>query len=135
MMNYIWSAIFLAAFLYACITGRMELFSQALTESSADAVEFIIRLAGIMAMWSGLMEIAERTELISKMSRLLLPFTTFLFPRLRNPDILPVRHRVRHRVVQVGHLLQIPAAEQVFAAVYRRAAGRRSGCGPAEPGE
>ena len=88
MMNYIWSAIFLAAFLYACITGRMELFSQALTESSADAVEFIIRLAGIMAMWSGLMEIAERTGLISKMSRLLFPFTTFLFPRLRNPEIL-----------------------------------------------
>lgn len=88
MMNYIWSAIFLASFLYACATGRLALFGEALTESSTSAVEFILRLAGIMAMWSGLMEIAERTDLITKLSRLLLPFTAFLFPTLKNQEAL-----------------------------------------------
>ena len=88
MMNYIWSAIFLSAFLYSCISGRLADFSTALTESSADAVEFIIRLAGIMAMWSGLMEIAERSGLIRKMSRLMVPFTSCLFPHLRNQEAL-----------------------------------------------
>ena len=88
MMNYIWSAIFLSAFLYSCISGRLADFSTALTESSADAVEFVIRLAGIMAMWSGLMEIAERSGLIRKMSRLMVPFTSCLFPHLRNQEAL-----------------------------------------------
>ncbi len=88
MMNYIWSALFLTAFIYSCFTGRLELFSTTLTEGSAEAVSFILSLAGIMAMWSGLMEIAERSGLIEKLSRLLLPLTSLLFPRLRNPEVL-----------------------------------------------
>ena len=87
-MNAAWSLIFLLSFVYACFAGRLPLFSQALTESSGEAVQFMIRLAGIMAMWSGLMEIAERTGLIRKMSRCLLPVTAFLFPRLRNQEAL-----------------------------------------------
>ena len=61
MMNYIWSGIILVSFLYAFLTGNLENFGQALMNSSQDAVTFILSLAGIMAMWSGLMEIAERT--------------------------------------------------------------------------
>ena len=80
MMNLIWSVLFLTAFFYSCITGRIELFSATLTEGSGEAVEFVLSLAGIMAMWSGLMEIAERTGLIEKLSHLLLPLTAFLFP-------------------------------------------------------
>lgn len=87
-MNVAWSAIFLLSFLYALFTGRLALFSETLTESSGEAVQFIIRLAGIMAMWSGLMEVAERTGLISKMSRSLLPVTSLLFPRLKSQETL-----------------------------------------------
>lgn len=88
MMNYIWSVLFLTAFLYACFTGSLSGFASALTESSSEAVTFIIGIAGIMAMWSGLMEIAEKTGLINRLSRFLLPLTTFLFPTVKNPDTL-----------------------------------------------
>ena len=88
MMNMIWSVIFLTAFLYACITGRLSVLSEVLTGGSAEAVSFVIGLSGIMAMWSGLMEIAERTGLIAKLSRFLLPLTHLLFPRLKNPEAL-----------------------------------------------
>ena len=49
MMNYIWSAIFLIAFLYSCLTGKLSLFADALTDSSTEAVQFVIGLAGVMA--------------------------------------------------------------------------------------
>lgn len=88
MMNSIWSVIFLTAFIYACCTGHLQAFGTALTDSSAEAVSFLIGLAGIMAMWSGLMEIAERTGLITKLSRLLLPLTAFLFPHVKNPQTI-----------------------------------------------
>ena len=88
MMNYIWAVIFLAAFVYACITQRLDLFSEVLTQGSSEAVQFVIGLAGIMALWSGLMEIAERTGLIRKLSHVLLPLTGFLFPRLKNPEAI-----------------------------------------------
>ena len=88
MMNYIWAIIFLASFGYACISGNLTAFGSALMESSHGAVSFILSLAGIMAMWSGLMKIAEETGLINKLSRLLLPFTTMLFPRQKDPETL-----------------------------------------------
>ncbi len=88
MMNYIWAIILLSSILYAFFTGNLAALSDALTESSASAVEFVFGLCGIMAMWSGLMEIAERTGLINSLSKLLLPFTKLLFPRQKDPETL-----------------------------------------------
>ncbi len=88
MMNYIWAIIFLASFGYACISGNLTTFGSALMESSQGAVSFILSLAGIMAMWSGLMKIAEETGLINKLSRVLLPFTSLLFPKQKDPETL-----------------------------------------------
>ena len=88
MMNLIWAVIFIASFIYACFSGNLASLNDALTEGSTEAVEFILGLAGIMAMWSGLMEIAERTGLINKLSRLLLPFTKLLFPSQKDPETI-----------------------------------------------
>ena len=87
-MNYIWAGILLVSVVYAMFSGNLDALGTALTESSNEAVEFVIGLAGIMAMWSGLMEIAERTGLINSLSRLLLPFTRLLFPGRRDPETL-----------------------------------------------
>ena len=87
-MNYIWACIILVSFAYSAFSGSLESFGQALMNSSSDAVTFIISLAGIMAMWSGLMEIAERTGLINKFSRLLMPVTRLLFPGQKDPETL-----------------------------------------------
>lgn len=88
MLNYIWAAIILISFAYSSAAGRLQFFEQAITQSSGDAVTFVINLMGIMAMWSGLMEIAERTGLINRFSRLLLPFTKLLFPNQKDPEVL-----------------------------------------------
>ena len=88
MMNYIWSGIFLSSFLYAALCGNISAFGTAIVESSQSAVTFVIGLAGIMAMWSGLMEVAERTALIHSLARLLMPFTRLLFPKQKDPETL-----------------------------------------------
>lgn len=88
MMNRIWATIFLASFIYACASGNLDRLNTALTESSGEAVQFIISIAGIIAMWSGLMEIAERTGLIDNLAKLLLPLTKLLFPSQKNPEII-----------------------------------------------
>ena len=88
MMNYIWAILFLASFVYACFAGNLSAFVAALMESSQNALTFILSLAGIMAMWSGLMKIAEKTGLINKLSKVLLPFTSLLFPKQKDPETL-----------------------------------------------
>ena len=88
MMNKIWALIFISAFIFSCVSGNLESLSDAMTKASGSAVEFVLGLAGIMAMWSGLIEIAEKTGLINFLSKLLLPFTKLLFPNQRDPEIL-----------------------------------------------
>ena len=88
MMNYIWAFILLASFTYSAFSGRLGAFGQAMMNSSTEAVTFIISLAGVMAMWSGLMEIAEKTGLINKISKVFTPFTRFLFPGQRDPETI-----------------------------------------------
>ena len=88
MMNYIWSGLFLVSFFYAVCRGSLPAFGSAIVESSQSAVTFVIGLTGIMAMWSGLMEVAERTGLIRGLARLLMPFTRLLFPGQKDSETL-----------------------------------------------
>lgn len=88
MMNYIWAILLLSSICYGLYNGNLADVAEALTESSVEAVEFVFGLLGIMAMWSGLMEIAERTGLINRISVVLMPFTRLLFPKQRDPETL-----------------------------------------------
>ena len=88
MINYVWALILISSILYSFLTGNIEILETALTESSNLAVEFVMSFCGIMAMWSGLMEIANSTGLINKASKILLPFTQLLFPNQNDPEIL-----------------------------------------------
>ena len=106
MMNYIWSGIFLSSFLYAALCGNISAFGTAIVESSQSAVTFVIGLAGIMAMWSGLMEAAERTGLIHSLARLLMPFTRLLFPKQKDPETLScMTHELYGKHLRCGQQL------------------------------
>ncbi len=80
MLNYIWAGMLLVGILYALFTGNMEAVSNACLEYAESAVNLCITMAGAMALWVGLMEIAGQAGLIDKFTRWLQPFITFLFP-------------------------------------------------------
>lgn len=88
MMNFLWAIILLSSFVCAVAMGNVDAFGNALVTSSQNAVSFMISLVGVMAMWSGLMSVAEKTGLINNMSKILLPFTKILFPKQRDPETL-----------------------------------------------
>ncbi len=79
-MNYIWFFIILISIISAAITGRMEHLINALLSSTQKAIEVALYLAGIMAFWLGVMKIAEKSELVNLISKLLAPVAKFLFP-------------------------------------------------------
>lgn len=88
MMNYVWSIILIFSICYGFFSGNIQSLEKAFTESSMTAVDFIISFCGVMAMWSGLMEIAQKTGLIAKLSKVLMPVTKLIFPNQRDPEIL-----------------------------------------------
>lgn len=88
MMNYIWGFMLLIGIVFAVINGKTADFTDGLMNSCTEAVEFIIALAGIMAVWSGLMKIADESGLIAKISHGVKPLMSFLFPHEKNDQTI-----------------------------------------------
>ena len=84
MLNIIWAAMMLISFAVAAINGNMEQTMNALLASGGKAVEFLLSIGGIMAMWSGFMAIAEKSGLVDRISDLMSPVIKLLFVGARN---------------------------------------------------
>lgn len=82
MLNYIWAFMILLGIIYGTITGNMEALTNAAMDSAGEAVSLCITMLGVMALWMGLMEIAQKSGLITKMTRGIQPFISFMFPQI-----------------------------------------------------
>ena len=82
MLNYIWAFMILLGIIYGTITGNMEALTNAAMDSAGEAVSLCITMLGVMALWMGLMEIAQKSGLIAKMTRGIQPFISFMFPQI-----------------------------------------------------
>ncbi|MDO4272970.1 MAG: nucleoside recognition protein [Eubacteriales bacterium] len=90
-MTYLWGGMILLGILYGTITGNLQAVTEAAISSSKEAVTLCISMAGITAMWTGMMKIAEMTGLVEQLSRGLRPVLRFLFPQL-DPDSKACRY-------------------------------------------
>lgn len=84
-MTYLWSGMILLGVVYGTINGNLQAVTEAAVSSSKEAVTLCISMAGVTAMWTGLMKIAEMAGLVEQLSRRMGPILHFLFPRL-NPE-------------------------------------------------
>ena len=80
MLNYIWFGLILISVVVGTITGRIDQVTEAAISMSKTSVEIAIGLIGIMALWLGIMKIAEESGLINFIARLIRPITIKLFP-------------------------------------------------------
>lgn len=82
MLNFIWAAMILLAVIYGAISGNMSEVTDAALDSAGEAVSLCITMAGVVALWMGLMEIAQKAGLVRKLTRGIMPFLKFMFPRI-----------------------------------------------------
>lgn len=82
MLNYIWAFMILIGVVYGAFTGKMAEVTNAALDSAGDAVSLCITMIGVMALWVGLMEIAQKSGLIAKLTKGIQPFISFLFPKI-----------------------------------------------------
>ncbi len=64
----------------ALCTGSMAEVSDAAIAGAARAVQLIISLAGMSALWSGVMAVLREAGMIHALSRLLSPLLRYIFP-------------------------------------------------------
>ena len=87
VLNYIWIAFFLIAFVVALcklvIGGDTEVFTHIINASFASAktgFEISLGLTGVLALWLGIMKIGEKGGVIQAFARLTAPVFSKLFP-------------------------------------------------------
>lgn len=87
VLNYIWIAFFLVAFVIALVRlvfmGDTEVFPAIMNstfDTSKTAFEISLGLTGVLSLWLGIMKIGEKGGVVNVVARVLSPVFTRLFP-------------------------------------------------------
>ncbi len=80
MLNYIWFGLILLAVLIGGMTGKMDAVTNGAVDAASASVKLAIGLIGIMALWLGMMRLAEKAGAIALLARGLKPLMRRLFP-------------------------------------------------------
>lgn len=87
VLNYIWIAFFVIAFVIALVKlifmGDFEVFPEMMGstfESSKAAFEISLGLTGVLSLWLGIMKVGEKGGMVNALARLLSPVFCKLFP-------------------------------------------------------
>ncbi len=81
-VGVLWTLLVAVAFAAAALNGRMAELGRAAVESAGGAVTLAIGLAGVMALWLGLMRVAEEAGLVRALARAARPVLVRLFPEV-----------------------------------------------------
>ena len=86
LLNLLWLAFFVSAFLVAAVRlamGDMEVFPRllaAMFDAARTGFDISIGLVGVMALWLGILRIGERAGMVDALARLAAPVLRHLFP-------------------------------------------------------
>ncbi|MGL4394666.1 MAG: nucleoside recognition domain-containing protein [Brevinema sp.] len=80
MINYIWMFFILLGVVVGIYTGNAQAVTDAAINYSKQSVDLAFGLIGTIALWSGLMRIAEEAGLVKALGKLLRPIMVRLFP-------------------------------------------------------
>lgn len=83
MLNIVWPFFIIISFSFAIFFGNLQELNASIFKSTEDAVNLSINLLGTMCFWNGIMQIANKTLIIEKLSNSLKPIIKFLFPEIK----------------------------------------------------
>lgn len=127
-MDFLWAGMLICGMIYAAFSGNLEAVTEAILSSAKEAVQLGIGMAGVLAFWTGLMEIAQDCGLVNRLTRSIRPVIRFLFP-----DI-PDGHRAQEYISlnMIANMLGLggaatPAGLEAMKALEQIEEERRSG--------
>ncbi|MGI5911483.1 MAG: nucleoside recognition domain-containing protein [Syntrophomonadaceae bacterium] len=80
MLNIIWLLLLVSGIVVAAINGNIQVVTEAALGAARGAVVVCFDLIGVMALWLGIMKIAEKAGAVRVLARLLKPVIRRLFP-------------------------------------------------------
>lgn len=78
-MNKLWLGLVFLGLLFSFLNKSPETVTNVLFFELERSVDLILNLISVMAFWTGLMRIAEKTDILNKVSGFLKPLIRYLF--------------------------------------------------------
>ena len=92
MLNLIWCFFMAGGILAGAFFGRLSPVTEAIIGGGKSALSLAFAMAGAVAVWSGILKIAEKSGMIEGLARGLSPLLDFLFPTV------PREHKAREYI-------------------------------------
>ena len=80
-MTVLWCCMVGVSVLFGALGGTLDTVSAAALSGAASAVTLCLSMAGVICLWTGVMEVMERSGLAGKLARLFRPLLRRLLPR------------------------------------------------------
>lgn len=82
MLNYVWLTLMLVSVIVGAVNGRLAEVTKAAFDMAKISVDIAFGLIGIMALWLGVLKIAEESGLDKILARAIRPISRWLFPEI-----------------------------------------------------
>ena len=79
-MAWVWTGMVVTSLLFGIFTGNLDAVADAALDGAESAVELSLSMAGILCLWSGVMEIMNACGLSTGLSRIFRPILRRLLP-------------------------------------------------------
>lgn len=128
-MAWVWSGMVILSLIFGLLTGNLDAVSAAALEGAGSAVKLGISMAGVLCLWSGVMEVMNASGLSAGLARAFRPLLRRLLPEAaQDPETLAaVSANVSANLLGLGN-----AATPLGIQAARRMA---RGCGGIASGE
>lgn len=83
-MKKVWFFLIALGLTFSFLSGKPEVISQVLLFDLQKSVDLVLSLVSIMAFWSGLMRIAEKSGIMDNLSKFLQPLIKYLFKDIQH---------------------------------------------------
>lgn len=85
-MAWVWTGMAVISLLFGVLTGNLEQVGTAALDGAAAAVELCLSMAGVICLWTGVMEIMNHCGLSARLARLFRPIFRHLLPQSSKDD-------------------------------------------------
>ncbi len=82
MVNKIWGFFIISGILFCIVSNKLDILNEEILGSTQSALDMICKIFPVMALWLGIMKIAEVSGLLKKLSQKLSKVLKYLFPEI-----------------------------------------------------
>ena len=82
MINIIWFLLISIGLIYSIFTNNISNINNVILSSGSDTLNLLISIGPLLILWTGILNICETSNLLSKLVNILTPILNKLFPKL-----------------------------------------------------